>query len=131
MTCNTLTHATLAAIYARLPQLKAWIRDIEEHCYSEAIQGRTIPGYKLVEGRSVRRWIDETAAGSAMIAAGHSASDVHKRKIISIGEAEKLLGKGAELLATLTVKAPGAPALVPDSDPRSTFTGNSAGEEFQ
>lgn len=78
---------------------------------------------KLVEGRSTRKWSDQDAAFRQMQAAGIDESMLYTRTPISLTVAEKLIGKKkfAETMSAFITKAPGAPKLANDSDPRPAY----------
>ena len=125
-----LDDAEIAAVLVQLPQLKAWAADVEAYALSLAVnQGKTWSGFKLVEGRSIRKYTDEAAVAQAAEAAG---VDVWDRKLKTITALEKQLGKKrfTELLGDLVVKPAGKPALVPESDKRPALTLGDAANEF-
>ncbi|CAB0542381.1 hypothetical protein CIP107539_00935 [Corynebacterium diphtheriae] len=123
----------IAAVLAQLPQLKAWAADVEAYALSLAVnQGKGWSGFKLVEGRSIRKYAkyaDEAAVAQKAEAAG---VDVWDRKLKTITALEKQLGKKrfTELLGDLVVKPAGKPALVPESDKRPALTLGDAANEF-
>lgn len=123
-----LTDAEIAQVLAQLPDLKAWAADVEAHALA-VNQGKTWPGFKLVEGRSIRKYADESAVAQAAEAAG---VDVWDRKLKTITALEKQLGKKrfATLLGHLVVKPAGKPTLVPESDKRPALEIQSATDEF-
>ena len=126
-----LSDVEIAEVLTKLPKLKAWASDIEAYALSLAInQGKTWAGFKLVEGRSIRKYTDENAVAQAAEAAG--VSDIFERKLKTITALEKHLGKKRfnELLGTLIVKPPGKPTLVPETDKRPALATVSAAEEF-
>lgn len=92
-------------------------------------QGKTWPGFKLVEGRSIRKYADESAVAQAAEAAG---VDVWERKLKTITALERQLGKKhfTSLLGDLVVKPAGKPMLVPESDKRPALEIQSAANEF-
>lgn len=81
-------------------------------------QGKQWPGWKLVEGRSVRKYTDEDDVIAAANAAGYK--DIFRKTLLPIGEMEKLMGKQtfAEVLRSCVHKPAGKPTLVPESDKR-------------
>ncbi len=84
--------------------------------------GGEIPGWKLVEGRSNRRWIDEGKAIEAMKAAGIEEDKTYTKKVITITAAEKIAGKdGKKLLSKAIIKPEGKPVLAPESDKRKAI----------
>lgn len=125
-----LTDDEIADVLSRLSQLKAWAADVEAYALSLAVnQGKTWAGFKLVEGRSIRKYADEQAIAKAAEAAG---IDVWEQRLKTITALEKQLGKKrfAELLGDLVVKPVGKPALVPESDKRPALEAQSAANEF-
>lgn len=115
----------------QLPDLKAWASDVEAYALSLAVnQGKTWEGFKLVEGRSIRKYSDESAVAKAAEAGG--VTDIWDRRLKTITALEKQLGKKrfTELLGDLVVKPAGKPALVPNSDKRPVIEIQSATDEF-
>lgn len=126
-----LSDAEIAQVLAKLPELKRWASDVESYALSLAVnQGKTWAGFKLVEGRSIRKYADETKVVETAQAAG--INDIFERKLKTITALEKQLGKKrfSELLGDLVIKPPGKPALVPETDKRPAIA-LSAAEEFQ
>ena len=100
--------------------LASWAKGVEEYDLSILTHGGVLPGYKLVEGRSVRQWRNEDAATEALeTLLGEAAYTV---KLISPTQAEKALGRAkADEIADFVIKPRGKPTLAPDSDPRPAF----------
>ena len=119
----------IAALLPKLPLLKSWAGDVEEYALDTIAKGGVIPGYKLVEGRSLRQWGDEDAAEEKLISlVGFDSAFV--KKLVSPSQAEKLLGRAkAGEIADLVVKPRGKPTLAPESDPRPAY-GESAVDLF-
>lgn len=107
-------------------RLKQWLTDIEEYALSACLEGVEIPGYKAVEGRSVRAWTDPDGAFSAARAAGVPEEMLYERKPVSLAQLEKLMGKKAfsEALADYVVTPPGKPTLARADDRRRAITNN-------
>lgn len=125
-----LSDAEIAQVLAQLPDLKAWAADVEAHALSLAVnQGKTWPGFKLVEGRSIRKYSDESAVAQAAETAG---VDVWEQKLKTITALEKQLGKKhfTTVFGDLVVKPAGKPTLVPESDRRPALEIQSATDEF-
>ena len=78
-----------------------------------------IPGWKVVEGRSVRVWADN----AAHVLINKCGIDPYERKLLGIGAVEKLLGKdqAKEVMPTITSKSAGKPTLAPEDDPREAI----------
>lgn len=126
-----LTDTEIADVLARLPELKAWATDVEAHALSLAVnQGKQWAGFKLVEGRSIRKYIDEAKVAEVAQAAG--ITDIWQQRLKTITALEKQLGKKRfnELFAGLVVKPAGKPALVPETDKRPALKTCGADTEF-
>ena len=114
-----LTDEEIEDILSRLDDLTKWANEIAAYAQDAAINhGKQWNGFKLVEGRSVRKYSDEAAVVAAATAAGYR--DIYKKSLIPITEMEKLMGKKtfAEILGGLVIKPQGKPTLVPASDKR-------------
>ena len=109
----------LAEVLPTLNRISSWIESVFAFLSSEAINHAvTIPGYKVVEGRSKRVFTDTMAVVDTAIRNGYT--DLYKQQLITLTEFEKMMGKKrfAELLGEYVAKPPGKLALVPESDPR-------------
>ncbi len=118
-------------ILRRAQMLKAWVTDIEEYALSALLQGETIPGWKAVEGRSNRQFVDTDEAFKVLIGAGFDEALLYERKPIALTAVEKLTGKTkfAEILAPYVIKPPGKPTLAPETDKREAVTLNPTAKE--
>jgi hypothetical protein len=116
-----LTDADIEDILGKLDNLVSWATDIKEYALQQAISGKEWSGWKLVEGRSNRKYTNESAAASAVERAGF---DPYERKVLGITAMQKLLGKSRfeELLAGYIEKPAGKPTLVPESDKRPAMS---------
>lgn len=126
-----LTPGEVAEVLARIPDLKSWAADVEAYALNQALnQGVKFPGFKVVEGRAIRKYTNEAAVAEACAKAG--VSDVFEQKLKTITALEKQLGKPrfSELVGHLVHKPAGKPALVPDADKRPTLTLRDAATEF-
>ena len=123
----TLDHDEIAAILTKADELASWVSDVKEYALKEALNGTKFEGFKLVAGRSNRKYTDEAAAADLVIAAG---KDPFEKKLLGITAMTALLGKKAfeDILGGLTYKPPGKPVLVTADDKRPEF--NSAYEDF-
>lgn len=111
----------VAALLPRLDGIIRWAQDLKEYALHAAVSGgRQWPGYKLVHGRSARRYADEEAVAAAVRAAGF---DPYEHRILGVTAMTKLLGRKRfdELAGPHLVRDEGKPTLVPDSDPRPAF----------
>jgi len=103
--------------------LAAYARELEDYAQTALLEGRTLPGWKLVQGRSTRKWTNQDAAFRQMEADGIDEAMLYTRTPISLTTAEKMLGKKkfAEVMSAFITRAPGAPKLAKDSDPRPAY----------
>ena len=110
----------------------AILKDMEEQASTELFAGRQVPGFKLVEGRSTRRFTDMDAAFQAAQQAGIDEALLYERKAITLTALEKVMGKKVfnQTMADYIEKPQGAPTLVPDSDKRPDFSQSSAAHDF-
>lgn len=119
----TLSDEELGEWLRKLVGLADYARDLEEYAQQALLDGHQIPGWKLVEGRSTRKWSDQDAAFRQLQAAGIDEAMLYTRTPISLTVAEKMIGKKkfAETMSAFITKAPGAPKLANDSDPRPAY----------
>lgn len=104
-----------------LPIIKTWLTGVEDYALQQALGGVHLPGWKLVEGRSIRRIVDQAGAAAALDEAGYSVAEIYKpRELHTISELERLTGKKqfATLCGAFIDKPQGKPTLVPESDKR-------------
>lgn len=127
-----LSDAEIADVLAKIPDLKSWASDVEAYALSKAVnQGVVFEGFKLVAGRSIRKYTSEKEVAAAAEAAGYR--DIWDRKLITLTAMERLMGKPAfnEVLGDLVTKPAGKPTLVPASDKRPALDLVSAATDFQ
>lgn len=127
-----LAEDEVAEVLSVADRLSSWAADVYAYATDLAIrEDKEWQGYKLVEGRSNRRYISESAVVEAVKGAGYT--DIYKKSLIGISEMEKLLGKKQfeDLLGKLVEKPKGKPTLVPISDKRQPIKmKNSAAADF-
>lgn len=133
-TAELMTNDDIARLLPKLSDIKKWAEAVGEYALDRALKGDKFPGYKLVEGRSIRKIIDEEAAASKLTAEGFDADNLYKpRALKGITDLEGIVGKKnlATLLDGILVKPQGKPALVPESDKRPPFSSSSAESDFE
>ena len=123
----TLDADEIAAILPQIDSLVSWAEDIKEFALQQALSGVRYPGFKLVEGRSNRKYTDEAAVAQVVSLAGY---DPYEKKLMGITAMTKQLGKKKfdELLSGLVAKPQGKPVLAPNSDKRPEY--NTAQSDF-
>lgn len=123
----TLDETEITTILPKIDQLISWGKDIKNYALQQAQSGTHYEGFKVVEGRSNRKYTDESAVADAVAKAGF---DPYEKKVTGITAMTLLLGKNCfeELLGELIYKPLGKPALVPESDKRPAM--NTAQNDF-
>lgn len=117
----------IADILGKVDALTAWASDVKEYALQQAVSGKEWTGWKLVEGRSNRKYTSEAAVAAAVEGAGFNP---YERKVLGVTAMQKMLGKSRfeELLAPYIEKPQGKPTLVPESDKRPAM--NTAKNDF-
>lgn len=125
---------SLMEVYGELAQISTWIKNVMGYVFEQAIAGKQWPGYKLVRGRSNRKWIDETQARKALLSNfDYGLEDISQTELLGITAIEKLVGKKefAEELSDVVEKPLGKPVLVAASDKRAEYVVSTAAEDFK
>lgn len=121
-----LSSEEISAILDREDEFTKWLSGVKAYALSEAVNNhKKFPGYKIVEGRSNRKFSSETAVVAKLLEAGMPVDKIYKPPVvIGVTEMEKMMGKGAfnAIIGPLITKAPGAPTLVPAADKRPEYS---------
>ena len=130
---ETLTDDEIGDILMRAQTLDNWIKALEDYAQDKLLRGGRIPGWKLVEGRSVRTIADTEKAFAELTAAGFDSDLLYERKPLGLTALEKLCGKKklTELIGQYITKPSGKPTLVPESDKRKAFSQARLAEMFK
>ena len=124
-----MTNEEMADVLRSVMSLKSWIAGLENYVLEKALEGQEFPGFKVVEGRSLRQISDPVKAMQVLSEAGFDeASYTKPKELKTIGDLEKLLKKKGfqELLGEYVVKPQGKPTLAEDSDPRPAMNSTSS-----
>ncbi|PXV93759.1 uncharacterized protein DUF2800 [Lachnotalea glycerini] len=127
-----LSDEEIAEVLKKADELAKWAADIYAYAQDEAItHGKHWNGFKLVEGRSNRKYSSEEEAAEAAKAAGYT--DIYKQVLIGITEMEKLMGKKkfAQILGKFVYKPQGKITLAPESDKRQPVETAAAEADFK
>lgn len=129
---NLLSPEDMADVLSRAGRIKKWLADVQDYALKETLAGRTIPGWKVTEGRSVRAFTDSDAAFDLLKQNGYSPDLLYERKPLTLTGVESLLGKKQfqDILGPFVVKAPGKPTLVPETDQRPPYQKSTAEGDF-
>lgn len=117
----------IADILGKVDALTTWVSAVKEYALQQAIEGKDWIGWKLVEGRSNRKYVGDSIVAATVENAGF---DPYKKRILGITAMQKMLGKTRfeELLSPYIEKPKGKPTLVPESDKRPAM--NTAKTDF-
>ncbi len=125
---DVLEDEDIEDILARADTLTSWASDVKDYALRQALSGKEWKGWKLVEGRSNRKYTDEEKVAAAVEKAGF---DPYEKKLLGITAMTQTLGRKRfnELLGELVMKPTGKPVLVPESDKRPAM--NTAKDDFK
>lgn len=126
-----LSDDEVAEMLALIPDITKWANEVLAYATDAAVNhGKEWNGFKIVEGRSVRKYRDEAKVAEA--AKLHGYSDIYRQSLITLTEMQKLMGKTnfEEILGELIYKPPGKPTLVPMSDKRPAMNVSNVMNEF-
>lgn len=117
---NTLNDQEMGEALKRARSIASWVSDVESYVTEQLFTGKTIPGWKLVEGRSVRKFTDQDAAFDVLVKEGWKETMLYERKPLTLSAIEKMIGKKqfSEILGGYVDKPKGKPTLAPESDKR-------------
>lgn len=127
-----LSNEEIAEILAKTGELQKWAKDVESYALEQAEKhGVKFDGWKLVEGRSNRKYSDAEEVAALLLEKKYEADKIYKpQELKPITALEKELGKKvfAEVLDGLIVKPPGKPALVVETDKRPELNSAASAE---
>lgn len=127
-----LTDSEIEEVLTILPDLTKWADGILAYATDAAVNhGKEWNGFKVVEGRTVRKYKDEELVAQA--AKDHGYTDIYRQSLITMTEMQKLMGKKQfdQILGDLIVKPQGKPTLVPITDKRPAMNVTNANNEFK
>lgn len=117
----TLTDEEVDAVLMKIEPMKLWIKAVQAYALQRALSGHKWPNWKVVEGKSIRKYTDETKVAEVVTEAGY---DPYKKELMGITAMEKFLGreKFKDLLSGLIIKPKGKPELVSREDKRQEMS---------
>jgi hypothetical protein len=92
-------------------QIEEFIKSVREMAFTMLENEVKVPGYKLVAKRGTRQWVDEKAAEKLL------GDNAYEKKLISVAQAEKLVGK-KNFPQELAVSVSTGNTLANEDDPR-------------
>ena len=120
--------AELSRVLGLLPMMEAYVDSVRSFAYREATNGKTIPGYKLVDKRANRKWVDEDLVLQKLGEMGYPGRIISQEpKLKSVAQMEKVVDKtNFEAISKLVIQESSGKSLVPDSDKRKEVPGKSS-----
>lgn len=131
-----LSDEEIADVIKKAPDLIEWMDSVFDYANKLAIEeNKQWPGLKLVESRSIRKWINEDDAAKTILSSipGLSEEDIFTTKLKTITNIEKLVGKKLfeAKLSNIVIKPQGKPTLVPEDDKRPAIGYQQAKIDFK
>ena len=114
----------VAEVLEMEPLISLWLKRVKAQAMTSMMNGRDIPGYKLVEGKQGnRKWADQARVMEIMKDNGYTLEDITETKLLSPAGMDAAIGKklAAELLGSVIVREPGSPIIVRETDKRPVF----------
>jgi len=126
-----LSNGEIGKILPLLAKALPWIKKVQEAALEKLLNGETIPGWKLVEGRSNRELTDAKAAYDALVKAGYKKAMFYEQTPLPLTQAEKLITKEDydRILLPFVHKPKGKPTLAPEEDKRRAYVKDSTPEQ--
>jgi hypothetical protein len=130
---QNLNDKELGDVLSKVAIVRAWASAVEAEALTRLLKDHKIPGYKLVEGRANRAWVNEDAVNLQLLVMGFEEDEVAPRELLSPAKVETLLKKSKrskewDKIAPLVTRPPGKLAIAPVIDPRPEIT---RGSEFK
>lgn len=123
-----LEDTEITELLGRFDMFTSWMKSVQQYALSSALAGKRWPGYKLVSGKSNRKYKDESLILNKLLASHFAKSQITETKLLTITEMEAFLGKSLfkKMLGKLVIKPKGQPTLVTVEDERPEY--NAASE---
>lgn len=116
-----LSDDEIAEILEKADSVASWLKDVQAYALTEAVNnGVKFKGFKVVQGQSRRRYVNEDDVADRLIESGYPEAILYEKKLLGITAMEKAITKRkfTELLSDLVEKPEGKPTLVVESDKR-------------
>lgn len=128
---NALTNEEISDIIKISTRLANWAKDVKAYALEKALEGEIFTGWKVVEGKSNRKYANEDAIEKALKENDYKPKDYTIQSLITLTAMEKLLTKKGfnEILGAHIEKPEGKPTLVLETDKRPAL--NTATTDFE
>ena len=118
---NILTHTKA---------ITTWLKTLADYAVAELTRGKPVPGFKLVYGRSIRKWSDSDKAYNILVQYGVEENRLHTTKFLTAPQMEKeLRPEEWDMISDLVIKPQGKITLAPNSDGRQAVDPNIEAQE--
>lgn len=121
-----LTDEEVGQMIEKGQHVEAWIKSLKEYALAQCLKGNEIPGWKAVEGRGSRDYVDQDTAFAHLKENGIDEALLYDRVPLTVAKIEKVLAKKEfkSLLEEpgLIKKSVGKPTLAPITDKRAAVT---------
>lgn len=120
---DTLDEYDISRVLSNAANIRGFLDSVEKYALDSAIRGAKYGGFKIVEGRSLRKITDPEGLKSALEAAGYAQEEIMRNELKTITALESAIGRDklATLGAAFITKPAGAPQLVPENDKRPIY----------
>ncbi|MPW03133.1 DUF2800 domain-containing protein [Limosilactobacillus fermentum] len=128
---HLMSNAEIEEVLANVDELAKWANQVKAYAQDLAVNhGKQWDGFKVVEGRSIRKYKDESTV--AKMAEENGFTDIYQKSLLSITKLEKVMGKKQfnDLLGQYIYKPAGKLTLVPQSDKRPAVDTTNPKDEF-
>lgn len=128
---HLMSNAEIEEVLANVDELVKWANQVKSYAQDLAINhGKQWNGFKVVEGRSIRKYKDEATV--AKISEENGFNDIYQQSLLPITKLEKVMGKKQfnDLLGQYIYKPVGKLTLVPQSDKRPAVDTTNPKDEF-
>lgn len=128
---HLMSNAEIEEVLANVDELVKWANQVKAYAQDLAVNhGKQWDGFKVVEGRSIRKYKDEATV--AKVAKENGFTDIYQQSLLPITKLEKVMGKKQfnDLLGQYIYKPAGKLTLVPQSDKRPVVDTTNAQDEF-
>ena len=124
----TLTVAQKVKLLAFRKMSEKWWNSLYDDLYSAIVRGESVPGMKLVGGKSFREYTNDESAAEHLEFLGLESEDIYKQEIISPAQVEEKLRKLKyrrkdlpDLMKEVVRRTPGKPTMTTTDDPRPSL----------
>jgi len=130
---DVVSDEELNKILKLAPEFESYIADIRKEIFLRLSTGSDVKGFKLVEGRSIRKWKASEETIIETLSKFMDFDEMYQSKLISPAQAEKINRelKSSEEFSKLVEKPKGKPVLALESDKRPAYNAESVFAEFK